>query len=179
MATITRVETTTITGADVREVAAAIWEEVMALYNFYGRNFPYNMQTLKRDLAQILLWDMCEKISVQFYELVNDEKVERLSYEFLPLSDPEAAHDAPGNFPSYEISEDWKVRLVASYTSRKPIEEVREFFKQLGWMPSDPLTRTGHGTTERYAWFQSGGFSVSREVYHDFAAQTDIEEVEL
>ena len=179
MTTMTRVETQTITGTDIREVAAAIWDEVIALYNFYGRNFPYNMQTLKRDLAQILLWDMCEKVAVQFFELVNGEKVERLSYEFLPLSDPEAEHSAPGDFPSYEISDDWQVRLVATYTPRKPIEEVREFFKQLGWVPSDPLTRTGKGTTERYAWFQSGGFSVSREVYHDFDKKTDIEEVEL
>lgn len=58
MTTMTRVETMTITGADVREVATAIWEEVIALYNFYGRNFPYNLQTLSRDIAQILLWDM-------------------------------------------------------------------------------------------------------------------------
>lgn len=179
MTTMTRVIAKSITGTDIRQVADAIWEAVIALYSFYGRNFPYNMQSLKRDLAQILLWDMAKKISVQFYEIVNDEKVERLSYEFLPLSDPEAEHSDPASFPSYDIYEDWKVRLVAIYTPLKPVEEVREFFRELGWVPSEPLTRTGKGTTEHYAWFCAGGISISREIYHDFDEKTDIEEVEL
>jgi hypothetical protein len=41
MTTISRVEAQTVAGTDVREVAAAIWEEIIALYDFYGRHFPY------------------------------------------------------------------------------------------------------------------------------------------
>jgi hypothetical protein len=179
MLATTRVVINTINGADVREVAAAIWQAVIALYKFYGQNFPYNQEKLKRDLAQILLWDMTEKICVQFYEMKKGKKVERLSYEFRPLSDPAAVHKDPGSFPTYKIRQHWQVRLIAIYTKQKPADEVREFFNKLGWVPSEALTRTGKGKTERFGWLRSRGFSVSSEVYHDLDEDIDYEGVEL
>jgi hypothetical protein len=166
--TTTKTETRTVTGANVREVAGSTWQEVIAIGEFYGRHFPYDMAKLRNDLGQILLWDMAEKIVVQFYEISGSERIERLSYEFVPLAaGPQAVQSPPGEFPRFEISPSWQVRLVARYTTRKPENEVREFYEALGWRPSEPLTRSGQGSTTTYGAFRSGDFSVSRDVYTD------------
>jgi hypothetical protein len=177
MSTMTRAETQTVTGTDVRQVAEAIWQEVLAIYDFYGRRFPYDKPQLRSDLGQILLWDMCDAIKVEFYENQKDQKVERLSYEFLPLSDPGAVQEAPGTFPRFQIQASWQVRLIARYTTRKPEAEVLEFYRELGWRLVEPLTRTGRGLTEWFSWFRSGGFSVHRGVYKDFDEPTSGKEV--
>ena len=90
MSTMARVETQTVAGTDVREVAGAIWQEIIEIYALYARRFPYEKQRLRGDLAQMLLWDMADKVIVQFYD---SQKVERLSYEYTPLSDPAAVHE--------------------------------------------------------------------------------------
>jgi hypothetical protein len=177
MTTTTRAQTQTVSGVDVRKVAEDMWQEIVAVYDVYGRYFPYDKQELRRDLGLIMLWDMAEKIRVQFYD---NDKVLRLSYEFLPLADPGAVHSPVGEFPRYEISPEWRVRVVAVETARKPANEVAEFYQQLGWRTSEALTITGTGTTEPYGSFRSGGFVVSREVYNDIKAteNTTKQEVE-
>jgi hypothetical protein len=183
MDTMTRVETTTITGADVRQVGDCIWEEVTALWNHYGRYVPYDKQKLRTDLGQIILWGMAAKFAVQFYDMVNGQRVEKLSYEFVLEADPQAVHSSPGAFPRFQIPEGYQVRLVAIETTAKPVEEVKEFYIALGWRYADPLTRSSQGTTEKYADFRSGGISVSREVWQDEDVQkpenTNGKEVEI
>lgn len=171
MSTMTKSKTTTrtVTGTNVLEVAESIRQEIISLYDFYGRHFPYDMAKLRNDIGQILLWDMCDSLKVQFYD---GEKIERLSYEFIPRADPEAVHTPPGEFPRFAIPEGLNVRVVAHYSTRKPEHEVREFYDALGWRPSEPLTRTGQGTTERYGAFRSGDYGVTREVYTDLPHNT-------
>jgi hypothetical protein len=164
MSSVTRSQIKTVTGTDVREGADAIWTDVLAIYDCYGRRFPYDKKQLRNDLGQMLLWDMADAIKVEFFD---DHRVERLSYEFLPLADPAAVHEPPGSFPRFEIRPEWSVRLIAVYTTRKPEAEVLEFYKELGWRLVEPLTRTGRGVSEWFAWFRSGGFSVHRGVYKD------------
>jgi hypothetical protein len=167
MDTMTRVETKTITGTDVREVADCIWQEVLALYEFYGRNFPYHKQKLRGDLGQIMLWGMADAFKVQFYEDAEGKRNEKLSYEFVLRADPGAVHTPPGNFPRFQLQASWQVRLVAIETTAKPEAEVQEFYLALGWRYCDPLIRNSQGTTEKYGDFRSGDYGVSREVWKD------------
>src|SRR5712691_3460127 len=106
MSTMTKSQTTSITvaGTDVREVAGSIWQQVRAIEEYYGRHFPYDMQKLRGDIGQILLWDMTDEIMVQFYD---SEKVERLKYGFVPRADPGAVNSPPGEFPRFEIAPGW------------------------------------------------------------------------
>ena len=178
--TTTKIETRTVTGTNVLEVANAMWTEIQSIYQVYGKRFPYNPELLRGDLGQILLWEMCEHITVQFFEVSGDKRIERLSYSFVPSPDAGAHESPPGEFPRFEISPAWEVRVVGSYNPKKPEQEARKFYETLGWRPSQPLTRTGQGTTEQYGSFRSGGFGVHREVYKDFPnnTQTNTKEME-
>jgi hypothetical protein len=170
-----------VTGTDVRDVAANCWQEIIDIHNFYGRDFPYDKQKLRNDIGQLLLWDMTDAISVQFFELVNGEKVERLSYNYLPVTDPQAVNSPPGEYPRYTISPDWKVRITARYNPHKPEPEVREFFDAIGWRPSEPLTRTGAGKMQEHGVIKSRNYGVKRAVYTDLPDTTknDSKEREL
>jgi len=162
--TTTKTETRTVTGTDVRQVADSTWQEITSIYDVYGKHFPYDRQQLRHDIGQLLLWDMTDRIRVQFYDA---DKVERLSYEFVPHADPGAVHSPPGTFPRHEIPVGLHVRVVAKYSTKKPEAEVREFYEALGWHPAEPLKRTGQGTTTTYGSFRSNDFGVTREVYQD------------
>jgi hypothetical protein len=183
MGTLTKAQTQTIsiTGTDVREVADNCWEEIIDIHKTNGRAFPYDKQKLRTDLGQLLLWDMTDQVSVQFYEQVNGENVERLSYNYLPQTDPQAVSTQPGQYPRYTTSPDWRVRVVARYNRQKPEEKVREFFDALGWRPSDPLSRTSTGKTEEHGALTHGRFGVKRAVYTDLpqTTRTDSKEREL
>jgi hypothetical protein len=163
----TKADTYTVAATDVREVAAAIHQELIALYDFYARRFPYNVGKIRNDIGLLLLFGMTAKIVCEFYEMLNNQKVERLSYTYRPEADPEAVNSPPGEFPRYEIDPAWQVRVVSYYPTTKPESEVREFYDQLGWHPVDRLVRTGRGTTERNGAFRSGDYVVTKEVYHD------------
>jgi hypothetical protein len=177
----TKAETHTVTATDIREVAAAISKEIIALYEFYGRRFPYNVGKTRNDIGLLLLFAMTDRIVVEFYEMVDNQKVERLSYTYRPEADPEAVDSPPGEFPRYEIDPAWQVRVVSYYSTTKPVSEVREFHNQLGWHQIDRLTRTGGGTTERYGAIRYGGYEVTKEVYHDLQEKhhTDKKELDL
>ena len=43
----TKSDTRIVTATDVREVAAAISKEIIALYEFYARRFPYNVGKIR------------------------------------------------------------------------------------------------------------------------------------
>jgi hypothetical protein len=171
MTTISMLKTETVTrtatAEDVRDVATAIVQEILALSEFYGKNFPYALGRLIKDIGLLLLFDMTAKIAFEFFEMVNGQRVERLSYAYLPKSVPGAVNSEPGDFPRREILPSWQVRLISYYPPAKPVSEVREFYEQLGWLPVDPLTRTGQGTTEEYGVFVSKAFSVAKEFYSD------------
>lgn len=175
----TKSDTRTVTATDVREVAAAISKEIIALYEFYGRRFPYSVGKTRNDIGLLLLFDMTDRIVVEFYEMLNNQKVERLSYTYRPEPDPEAIDSPPGEFPRFEIDPAWQVRVVSYYPTTKPESEVREFYQQLGWRPVDLLVRTGLGTTERNGAFRSDGFVVTKEVYHDLQNTHNTDKKEL
>src|SRR5437764_1170536 len=101
---LTQSETRTVTATDVREVAAAISQEIIALYEFYGKRFPYNIGKIRNDIGLLLLFDMTDRIVIEFYELVNNQKVEKLSYTYRPASAPEVVNSPPGDFPRFQIS---------------------------------------------------------------------------
>jgi hypothetical protein len=161
--TVTRVASAT----DVLNVATAISEAIQMLYEFYRQRFPYDKGKLIKDIGLLLLFDMTAKIVFEFFEMLNGQKVEKLSYTYLSESDPEAVNSQPGDFPRFEILPSWQVRVVSYYSKTKPESQVKEFHNQLGWLPVDPLTRTGHGTTERYGEFRSGDVTIIKEVYTD------------
>jgi hypothetical protein len=170
-----------VAGTDVRNVAANLWKEIIDIHRYYGRNFPYDKLKLQNDIGLLLLWDMTDQISVQFFALVNGEKVERLSYNYLPFTDTKAVNSPPGEYPRFAIESDWKVRIVARYNPGKPEPEVREFFDALGWRPSDPLVRSGAGKTEEHGAITSRYIGVKRAVYTDLPDTTknDTKEREL
>ena len=164
MGTMVKTQVITITGNDVREVAGCIWDQLTALDKHYGIRLPYDMQQLRLDLGQILMWGMTQEIKLQFYD---SENVERLKYGFVPIADRTVVHSPPGEFPRFEIPPGLQVRLVAEHTTSKPETEVRKFFQGIGWSPCEPLMRTGSGSTTTYGAFRSGDFPVSRDVYSD------------
>jgi hypothetical protein len=183
MGTIIKAQTQTIpiTGTDVRDVAAKLWEEIIDIYHFYGRNFPYDKPKLRNDIGQILLWGMSDQLSLQFFELLNGKRIERLSYNYIPCATAQGGNSPPGEYPRYSIQPDWQVRIVARYHPQKSVEEVAEFFDALGWRPSDPLVRTGAGRTEEHGALGSGGIKVKRAVYTDLpdTASKDTKEREV
>jgi hypothetical protein len=154
-----------IAGTNVLEIATAMAEEIIAIGDWYGRRFPYDKGKLIRDIGVLLMYGMSDRIAIEFFIMVNNEKVEKLSYTYFPGSDTAEVNGTPGEFPRYAIEPEWQVRVVSYYTTTKPVSEVREFHNQLGWPPVDMLTRTGEGTTERYGEFRSGDLRVLREVY--------------
>jgi hypothetical protein len=156
----------TILGQNVLDTATNIWQEIQAIYVWAGQRFPYNVPKLRTDLGQILLWDwdMASMIVIQFY---SPDMVEKLSYEFVPGVAPDAEHSEPGTFPRYALDPSWQVRVIAKDSLTKPQSEVKNFFRELGWLRCDPLTRTGEGTTEQYGSFKSGDYGVTRQVYSD------------
>jgi hypothetical protein len=164
--------------SDVLAVATAISEELIALHDFYGKHFPYDKGKLIKDLGLLLLFGMTGKIVFEFFEIIGNQKVEKLSYAYLPESVPEAVNSQPGDFPRHEILPYWQVRVVSYYTTSKPESEVREFHNQLGWLPVDALTRTGQGTTERSGEFVSGNFTVAKEVYKALQDKTSTDQKE-
>lgn len=170
-------ESKTINGQNVLDVATAIWQAVQAIYAWAGRRFPYNLPKLRTDLGQILLWGMADMITVQFY--TPEDMVEKLSYEFVPGEAPTAVQSEPGDFPRHALDPSWKVRLIAQDTVTKPESEVREFYRQLGWVDVPPLTRTGEGTTSQYSAFKSGDFGVTCQVYSDQPDKDTTERKEL
>jgi hypothetical protein len=176
-----KAEVIEITGTDVRDVAANLWEEILDIYHFYARNFPYDKQKLRNDIGQILLWGMSDQLSLQFFELLNGKRIERLSYNYLPCTTAQGGNSPPGEYPRYSIHPEWQVRIVARYHPQKSEQEVAEFFDALGWRPSDPLTRTGAGRTEEHGILGSGGYKVKRAVYTDLPEPTtkDTKEREL
>jgi hypothetical protein len=169
MGTIVKVQSQVIeiTGTDVRTVAENCFEEITDIHHFYGRNFPYDKQKLRNDIGQLLLWDMTDQISVQFFELLNGQRIERLSYNYIPRTDSQAVQSPPGEYPRYTISPDWKVRIVARYNAQKPEKKVAEFFDALGWRSSEPLSRSGAGKTEEHGSIMSRFYGVKRAVYTD------------
>jgi hypothetical protein len=160
-------QTIPITGTDVRDVAANLWGEIIDIYHFYGRNFPYDKPKLRNDIGQILLWGMSDQLSLQFFELLNGKRIERLSYNYIPCATAQEGNSPPGEYPRYSIQPEWQVRIVARYHPQKSVEEVAEFFDALGWRPSDPLARTGAGRTEEHGTLGSAGIKVKRAVYTD------------
>ena len=163
----TQTETITITGTDIRIVASNCKKEIKHIHNFYGRDFPYDEQKLSNDIGLMLMYDVTDQISVQFFELVIGQRIERLSYNYLPHVDPQANNSQPGDYPRYTIDPGWKVRITARYNPQKPEQEVREFFDAIGWRPSEPLTRTGAGKTQEHGAITSGQIGVKRAVYTD------------
>ena len=170
MGTMTKSQTISITGNNVREVANCIWEQVGFIEKHYGIKLPTDKQKLRNDLGQMLLWGMTDEIKLQFYD---SEKNERLKYGFVPNADPTAVHTPPGEFPRFEISPDWQVRLVVEHAANKSEAELREFYDSLGWSPCESLKRTGNGTTTPCGAFRSGDFSVGCDVYTDLPAKTN------
>lgn len=169
MGTMTKSQTISITGNDVRQVADCIWDQVGLIEKHYGIALPNDKQKLRKDLGQMLIWGMAKEIKLQFYD---SEKNERLKYGFVPNADPTAVHSPPGQFPRFEIPPNWQVRLVVEDTTDKPEAEVREFYDSLGWFPCESLKRTGNGTTTPYGAFRSGDFSVGCDVYTDLPGKT-------
>jgi hypothetical protein len=166
---MTTQKTHTVTTTDVRDVAAAISQEIIAHYEFYKRRCPYTIGKLRNDIGLLLLYGMSERIAFELYELVNGEKIERLSYSYCPVGDPDAGDSPPSEFPRFDFDPAWQVRVVSYYTTTKPEAEVREFHNLLGWYPIDLLTRTGQGRIEYYGAYDSRGCKVTREVYHEGA----------
>jgi hypothetical protein len=162
-----KTKTETASASNVLDVATSIAQEILLLHDFYAKRFPYEKGKLIKDIGLLLLFDMTAKICFEFYEMIDNKKVERLSYSYIPKSVPGAVNSAPDDFPRREIQPAWQVRVVSYYPDTKPEGEVREFYEQLGWLPVDPLTRTGRGTTQEYGAFVSGGYSVSKEIYID------------
>jgi hypothetical protein len=110
MGTMTKSQTISITGNDVRQVADCIWDQVGLIEKHYGIRLPCDMQKMRLDLGQILIWGMTREIKLQFYDKDNNE---RLTYGFVPNADPTAVHSPPGQFPRFEIPPGLQVRLVA------------------------------------------------------------------
>jgi hypothetical protein len=169
MTTMTKQETIvkSVAGTDVRNVAAEISEDLIALHDLYGRHFPYNKGKIRNDIGLLLLFGMTDRIVMEFYEMKDGQKIERLSYTYRPESNSEEVTNPSDDLPLYAIEPEWQLRVVSYYSTSKPASEVREFYTQLGWYPSDPLVRTGRGNTERYGEVRSGDFTVTKEVYTD------------
>jgi hypothetical protein len=176
---LTKTKPITVSATDIRVVAAGIFQEIIALYDFYQRAFPYNIGKTRNDIGLLLLFEMTDRLVVEFYEMRNGEKVERLSYTYRPEVDPDAPDSPPGEFPRFDIEPAWQIRVVSYYSTTKPEAEVREFHNQLGWYPIDSLTRTGQGHTEHYGAIRSGDYMVTKEVYTDIPTPNLPERKEL
>lgn len=165
MDTLTKTQTTTITGGDVRKCAQYTVDDAAMAYEAYGFVFSLGKPRLARDIGLMYLGEWVEEIQLELYDPKTMKAHGRHIYR--PKADAKARHHEPGSFRKLNVPKGLSIRIVAMRNPTKPKEECDAFFNEIGWLPVPPTVDGGRGRLERDGGFRSGGFHVERWVYFD------------
>jgi hypothetical protein len=162
MSTTTRVESTSITAGDVRQVMAMTTQEITTICTAAGRVArDFDVDGALVDCSLLALNDIISAIHLQLY--VEGEIVREYSYVI--ADHPLEAHGPPADQPPLgPVPEGARVRLTVTRNPSQAQEVGDAWFRRLGWSTAGPLHRPEGVTPTTYGTFVSGGYGVERQL---------------